>query len=525
MRTGGWADGRKGGWRFALGLLLSLYPAIRLSAQCPDGTPPPCRQPARAAIVPNSVAVLYFDNLSADTADAYLADGLTDEIIARLGQIERLKVKSRMAVARYRTTTLDPSQLGRALSVGYLVNGTVRRGAARLRVTVELLRATNGNRVWGQQYDRTDADLLAIEEDIGSAVVTAIAGRLAPAERASLAARPTRSPAAYDHFLRGNYALAQRSEAGLASAIAEHQVALQLDSTFTAALSGIAYAYALYLNAGWTVPGLPAESLLSRGMALADHALAQDSASSDAWMTRGLLLEFRNPLTFRGVREAFERSIALNPENAEAHHQFGTALLRLGEDSAAEAAFRRALALDPTRPVTLRNIGWLRLSQRAYTDALRWVDSALVADSTFVLAHLERARLERFLGNVAGVRRDADALARFATTPGTRRLAEDARVWADAAAGDTLAARARAERLFQEMAASDSARSSLGFRDRAYLALALVAAGEVDQALSTLALGSPSGLLLWPFLRSPEFDVIRDQPRFQRLVEEIRPSR
>ena len=514
--------------RRAVGLVVCLIGTVaspQLSAQCPDGSAPPCRSPTRAPTPPlhNSVAVLYFDNLTRDTADAYLADGLTDEIIARLGQIERLQVKSRTAVARYRTATLDPSLLGRALNVSYLVNGTVRRGAARLRVTVELLRASSGDRVWGQQYDRTDADLLAIEADIGSAVVTAIAGRLAPAERASLSARPTHSVAAYDHFLRGNYSLAQRSETGLDQALVEYQAALHLDSTFTSALSRIAYVYAFYLNFDWTIRGLPAESLLTRGMTLADRALAQDSASSDAWMARAFLLEYRYPMTFRGVREAFERSIALNPENAESYHQFGAALQRLSEDSAAESAYRRALALEPTRAITLRNMGQLRVLQRDYGDALRWADSAVAADSTLVLAHVERARIRRLIGDTAGARQDADAVQRFATA-GMHRLAEAMRLLAEAAGGDTIAARAQADRSFQEMV-SDSAGSGLGFRDGAYFALALAAAGDVDRALSTLERIRRWGLLVSAFFRSPELDVLRDQPRFQRLAEEIGPPR
>ncbi|MGH7547633.1 MAG: tetratricopeptide repeat protein [Gemmatimonadales bacterium] len=394
------------------------------------------------APAPHSVAVLYFDNLSRDTTDAYLADGLTDEIIARLGQIERLQVKSRTAVARYRDATLDPRELGRTLAVAFLVNGTIRRGAGRLRVTVELVHAANGNRLWGQQYDRIDADLLAIEEDIARAVVAAVAGRLAPSERASLAVRPTRSAAAYDHYLRGNYALAQRTQGGLARALAEYQAALRLDSTFASALSRIAYTYAQYLIFEWPVPGLPAESLLQHGMATADRAVRLDSTSSDAWMARGYWLQIRNPVTFRGVGDAFQRAIALDPENAEAHHHYGQALIWLGDDSSAEAAFRRALTIDPARPRTMRFMALLRLLQHAYPQALSWADSAVAMDSTFVQVYVDRARAHRLLGDTAGARRDADLVQQFASA-GMERWTQVTRVLADAAAGDTLAARAR----------------------------------------------------------------------------------
>src|SRR2546422_6078031 len=111
MSRVGWSDGRIVGWGLSLGLWLSLYPTIRLSAQCPDGSPPPCRaasaDPGRKPeVAPNSVAVLYFDNLSPDTSDAYLADGITEEIASRLADIRRLQVKqaSREGVRRLRGT-------------------------------------------------------------------------------------------------------------------------------------------------------------------------------------------------------------------------------------------------------------------------------------------------------------------------------------------------------------------------------------------------------------------------------------
>jgi len=505
-----------------LALLLGSSLPSRLFAQCPDGSPPPCRAARSPAPSPNSVAVLYFDNLSLDTADAYLADGLTDEIIARLGQIERLQVKSRTAVARYRRATLASSELGRTLGVAFLVNGTIRRGARRLRVTVELVRAASGNRLWGQQYDRTDADLLAIEEDIARAVVTAVAGRLGPSEQASLAARPTHSAAAYDRYLRGNYALAQRSPASFARALAEYQAALRLDSTFASALSRIAYTYALALNFDWTVPGLPAESLLDRGVATAERAVRLDSMSSDAWLARGFLLEFSNPTTFRGVREALERAIALDPENAEAQHQYGRALLLFGSDSAGEAALQRALTIDPARPTTLRFLAHLRLLQHEYAQALRWADSAVAVDSRFIQVYVDRVRARRLLEDTAGARRDADVVQQFATA-GMQRWTEVTRVLADAAAGDTLEARARADRLYKEMGASDSTCPRLGFRESAYLAMTQAVVGERDRALCTLENARRWGLLLWGLLRSPEFDVIRAEPRFQRLVEELQP--
>src|SRR5437667_1301535 len=205
-----------------------------LTAQCPDGSPPPCRLTSHAstAPAPNSVAVLYFDNLSADTADAYLAEGLTEELIARLGQLPRLAEKSRAAVQRFRQSGADPLAAARALRVARLVTGSVRRGGNRLRVTVELVRASDGEHVWGDLYDRRDAYLLAVEEDITRAVAAAIGGRLQPAERATLAVGPTASPEAYDHFLRGNHFLLARTGGSIARAIEQYEAATRVDPRF-----------------------------------------------------------------------------------------------------------------------------------------------------------------------------------------------------------------------------------------------------------------------------------------------------
>ena len=176
---------------------------------------------------PGRVAVLYFDNLSPDSGDAYLADGLTDEIISRLGEVARLTVQSRAAVKRFRGHAADdPASVGRALGVSHLVTGSVRRAGARVRVAVELVNAGSGARLWGTTLDRADGDVLAIEDDIAQAVAGGVIGRLAPAERAALTQRATRNPEAYDHYLRGNFHLSRRaSEADGRRALEEYQAA------------------------------------------------------------------------------------------------------------------------------------------------------------------------------------------------------------------------------------------------------------------------------------------------------------
>src|SRR5437879_8313951 len=193
----------------AAAVLTAGFPdRLTAEVQCPDGSPPPCRAAvARTAPpAPNSVAVLYFDNLAPATGDAYLAEGLTVAITARLGQIERLIVKSQTAVRRTRGTATDvPDALSRRLGVSYLVSGTVRRISDQVRIAVALVRGTGGLSMWGEPYERQTNDWLSVEEELAREVARAIAGKLLPEERAVLAQRPTRRPEAYDRSLQANH--------------------------------------------------------------------------------------------------------------------------------------------------------------------------------------------------------------------------------------------------------------------------------------------------------------------------------
>ena len=473
--------------------------------------PEPVPQPA-------SVAVLYFE--TADTASAYLADGLTEAIITSLGRIERLSVKSRNAVRRFRGAADDPATLGRALDVAYLVSGSVARPGRGQSpgVTVELLRASDGMHVWGGQYESRDTALQTIPQAVARAVATAITGALRPVERTALASRPPRDPGAYDRFLRANYELAQRTPRGVRRAIDQYESALRLDPGFTPALARVAVGYGLFLDWGWEYSGLSSEAVLSRGFDAADRALQQDSASADAWMARGFLLSFRYPRTFAGVHQALLRAIALDPRNAEAHHQYGMALLWLGRDSAAADMYGRALQLEPERPITLFNLGRVAARQVHYAEARRWADSALAIDPGADYAYVLRALAEFRLGKPAAARADAETAARLRS--GFRVPGEAVLALVELQAADTPAARTRIERLEREIRSA----GNHTITDAAWVGRALVALHEPDRALELLERVRPRGARLWYYLRAPEFDAIRSNPRFAQLVAESAPE-
>jgi len=510
-------------WPTTSGLVwcLAVCATGNLKGQCPDGTPPPCgARPARVAAAPaaNTVAVMYLDNATRDTSDAYLADGLTEEITTKLGQLGRLAVTSHSTMRRYRDATPEPTVLGRALRVAQLVSGSVRRSGHRIRVSVELVRAKDGVQLWADDYDRSDADLLAIEAEIARAVATAIAGRLLPDEQATLAARPTRSGGAYDHLLRGNFFMAQRTPASVRRAIAEYEAATSLDPGFALAYGRIGFAYALFLDWSWPWPGLGRDSLLTLGTAAAGHALQLDSQATDGWVARGLLQSFLHPDTFDGVTEALARATALDPNNAEAHHIYGVNLYMLGRVEPAAAEFRRALQLDPQRAITWDNLAWLLKYQHRIAESVRAADSGLAADPGAYYLYADRASMRLAAGDTAGAQADAEAAVR--TSPAEyRSYAEPVLAEVEAAKGDSAAARVLLAATIARLPDPEHPNYVAAYG----LAVAFLRLGDPDRAIAILEHARPAGVRAWFITRDPGFDPIRDTPRFRALVERTRP--
>ena len=513
---------RQAAWRhvFAVAVPLCLCAPVPAAAQCPDGTPAPCGSLAPRGVAgptTTSLAVLYFE--TRDTADAYLADGLTEEITTSLGALARLQVKSPSAVRRVqRANSGDLRAIGRGLRVFWLVEGTIRRAEGQLRVSVRLVNAANETSTWSTAFSRSVSDILAIEEDIARDVASNVAGVLTPAERKGLAARPTGNPDAYDHLLRGNFFLAQRTPAAARRAIAEYHAAASRDSSFARAFGHIGLAYAVALDWGWPFPGLSDDSLLALGTAAADHALQVDSQSTDGWLARAMLRSFLYPATFDGVLPALERATALDPRNAEAHHIYGVMLNTMGREQEAAAEFRRALDLDPLRAITWDNLAWLRRYQHRPEETARYADSGLAADPQAYYLYADRATFRLAWGDVSGAQADADSAGRMSPADYVS-YAQPVLAALEAVRGDTVAARARLDRMVARLPNPAHANYLTAWG----VAVASLRMGDRDRALAILEGARPRGLRLWFVTRDPGFDAIRDTPRFRALVEQSRP--
>jgi serine/threonine-protein kinase len=380
-----------------------------------------------------------------------------------------------------------------------------------------LVDAADGVRRWNATYNRASANLLDLQDEIALDVAQAVVGQLTPEAIPARSARVP-NPAAHDHVLRGNYYMALRNPRGLARAVEEFTRATQLDPKFALAYAHLAHLHVLFLDWGWTYDALSADSLLARGWKAADRAVELEPQLADGWLARGGLLRFRDPVRLEGVREALQRAVDLSPGNAEAHHEFGMNLRLLEDDAAASAQFRRALTIDPDRPMSLVHLGWIDMIGRRYSDSKRWLDSAAGVNPGFYQAYVERAALRLVMQDTAGARQDAQTALRL--RPSSDSLSgEDVLVALSLRRGDTSQVRRILARL-RKWAPKPS-------EHEIHQAIAwgsvLVAARQHDEAIAFLQSVrlDPTHLLI--HLKEPRFDAIRGDPRFQKLMETLRP--
>ncbi len=466
-----------------------------------------------------SIAVLPFRNLSALPENQYFSDGITDEIVSALARFEDLRVLGRTAAARVAELGGSTADVARSLDAGFILEGSVRREAERVRISTTLTEAATSDVRWSRDFDRdlTVDQIFDVQRQVALAVADELKARLAPASREYLGAPPTRNLEAFDHYLRGSHELFRRTPASVTRAIAEYRAASQLDPGFTAAQAREAYAYALFVDWEWPYPGASPEELQARGRRLVEAALSRDSMSAEAWLARAyldLMEDRRDP--GRAV-PAFERSLALDPSNPEAYHQYGQTLMTIGRYGEAAAAYHGALALDPTRAMTMVPLGALAYRGGNVVEARRWADSAVKVGPEIPYAWSIRADLRAATGDPAGGVEDAErALAIDPSYPIPARAALASSLFR---AGDTARAVSELDRAIAALV--DPARP--GQTDAFFLGSALVAMGRHDEAIEMVSRASPRAAWLWFYLQHPNFDPVRDDPRFAAVESDADP--
>ncbi|MEP6975858.1 MAG: tetratricopeptide repeat protein [Spartobacteria bacterium] len=347
--------------------------------------------PAKPGIPEKSIAVLPFENLSEEKANAYFADGIQDEILTNLSRIAALKVISRTSVMPYRTgTTRDLREIGKQLGVAHLLEGSVQRNAGKVRVIAQLIDARTDAHLWAETYDRDLADVFAIQSDIARSIAAQLQAKLAPAEKARLAAKPTDNSEAYLLYLQANkavYVAASRDDVVRADELFSRAIAL--DPGFA-----LARARASMLNSLMYFVGREPQRK-TRARLLADEAFRLAPALGEAHLALALCFYRLEAKYEKALGELAIAGAAL-PNNSEILDFYGFVYRRQGRWRDALAAFARARELDPRRahfdgtPDTLRALRRWADANEAFSAGLK-LEPQLI-DGWLGLAYIQFAQ-------------------------------------------------------------------------------------------------------------------------------------
>jgi adenylate cyclase len=349
-----------------------------------------------------SIAVLAFQNMSGDAEQEYFADGIVEDIITALSRFQQLFVIARNSSFTYKGRAVDVKQVGRELGVRYVLEGSVRKVANRVRITGQLIDTATGTHLWADRFDGALEDIFDLQDQVTVSVVSAIAPKLEQVEIERAKRKPTESLHAYDYYLRGTANLQQVTEESVSEALRLFYQAIELDPEFSSAYGMAAWCYVVRKTNGW-MRDVVQEVAETKRLARRATELGRDDAVALCWGAYALAYvagDVDAGLAF------IDQALALNPNLAAAWNYSGWIRIMLGEHQSAIDRFERALRLSPRDPTVFHmraGIAYANLfaghydtASSAARDALRdkaWLGGLrILAASKALAGHLEEAR-------------------------------------------------------------------------------------------------------------------------------------
>jgi TolB-like protein/Tfp pilus assembly protein PilF len=347
-------------------------------------SPASADKPAALPIAEKSIAVLPFENLSEDKANAYFTEGIQDEILTRLAKIADLKVISRTSTQRFKSAPDNLPQIAKQLGVANILEGSVQKAGDAVHVNVQLIRAATDDHVWAESYNRKLDDVFGVEGEVASAVADQLKARLTGAEEKAVTEKPTENPAAYDAYLRGiSIEQTRTDDAAAREAVANYATAVRLDPNFALAWARLAILRSVQYFDGFDLeintPAAVKEA--------ADKALQLQPQLGESFVAQGVY-RYRVLRDFRGALESYGEALKRLPNSSLVLEQTAHVERRLGQWDAAEKHYRAALELDPRNVDDLTNLGEFLQAVRKFREAQNIFDRLLQVSpsSDFALA-------------------------------------------------------------------------------------------------------------------------------------------
>jgi TolB-like protein/DNA-binding winged helix-turn-helix (wHTH) protein/Flp pilus assembly protein TadD len=455
-----------------------------------------------------AIAVLPLQNLTGDSAQDYFADGMTEALTTDLARMESLQVISRTSTMQYKAAKKSLPVIARELNADAIVEGSVQRSGNRVRVTAQLVRAADDKHLWAETYERDFRDILALQDDVASAIAKQVESRLGGPQPQPLPKAQTISPEAYETYLKANYYLDQFD---LQKSIDYYNQAIKLDPNYAPAYAHMATSY-FFLGFFSAIPPAQAWGKVKELGMLAtekDDQLAEGHAALAS-------AKMHYDWDFAGAEHEFKRALELNPNNADIRHEYAHYLMAMGRMAESAAESKRAVDLDPVDDNLTDCLCWHSFAARQYDNSIQMARNLLerVPDDTWELAILgwdyeqkgmyEEAIAE-FKKAVELTNKDSPLFSPF-------YLAGLAHAYAVAGR------RSDAETVLQGLL-ERARRSYVSPFD---IALIYTALGQKDTAFAwmTKAVAERSTWLVYSKWE-PRLDPLRSEPRFQDLLRRI----
>jgi TolB-like protein/Flp pilus assembly protein TadD len=485
-------------WRRSGAVLAVLLVILAASALYLRNRPSPT--------VIRSLAVLPLESLSGDASQDYFADGMTDELITDLGQISALRVISRTSVMSYKRVRKPLPQIARELNVDGVVEGTVLRSGNQVRITAQLIKASDDKHLWARSYEGDLRDTLALQNQVARSIAEEIRINVSPREQAALKSVKVVNPQAYESYLKGRFSWNKRTAEGLKVAAAYFNQAVDEDPNYAQAYSGLADTYALLGD--WQYAVMTPKQALPKAKAAAIKALELDNTLGEAHNSLAFCLDGFD-WDFKSAETEFRRAIELNPGYATAHHWYAWHLSLLGRNSEAISEMKKAKDLDPLSLIINADLGELFLIEHSYDESIQQSRKTIELDPNFAFGHnqLAQAYLQKRMFDQA-----VAELQKAIQLPGGSPTftANLARVYA------VTGRRKEAMELLDDL----KKHASPGYSRASEIAAVYVSLGDSDQAITWLEKGFEERFNPGVLLR-PSFDPLRSDPRFQNLLHRI----